>query len=271
MRVRPAAVAGVFYPDNARMLRAAVQEYVAAAKPEGAAPKALIAPHAGYQYSGPVAGTAYALLGRLRGTVHRVVLIGPSHRVGFTGLALPSASAFSTPLGEVPLDGQACEQIGALAQVIVLDRAHAAEHSLEVHLPFLQETIGEFSLVPLVTGDATASEVGQVIERLWGGPETLIVISSDLSHYHDYVTARRLDAATCAAIEALREDGVGDDDACGCVAIRGLLWAARRRGLQPRTLDLRNSGDTAGSREQVVGYGAWAFIERPGRGTTLSS
>ena len=259
MDVRSPAVAGVFYPDNERRLRAAVLEYVAQAKPEGPDPKALIAPHAGYQYSGPVAGSAYAVIAARRDVITRVVLIGPSHRVGFDGLALPDASAFTTPLGDVTLDTAAIDRIRTLPQVIVSSHAHRQEHSLEVHLPFLQETLGPFSLVPLLTGDAAPSEVGGVIDALWGGDETLIVISSDLSHYHDYATASRLDAATSAAIEALADEDIADDHACGAVAIRGLLWVARRRGLRARTLDLRNSGDTAGPKDRVVGYGAYAF------------
>ena len=261
MSVRPAAVAGSFYPDNASELRRAVQEHVAAARVENVTPKALIAPHAGYKYSGPVAGTAYKAIEPLRGTITGVVLIGPSHRIGFDGLAVSSASSFATPLGNVPIDKAGIDRARVFPQVIVLDRAHAQEHSLEVHLPFLQEVVGQFSLVPIVTGDAAASEVGQVIEELWGGSETLIVISSDLSHYHDYHSAARMDAATSRAIEALRGEDIADDHACGCVAIRGLLWAARRRGLQGRTLDLRSSGDTAGTPDRVVGYGAYAFTE----------
>ena len=261
MSVRPAAVAGLFYPDNARQLRAAVIEYVASARPSGPVPKALIAPHAGYQYSGPVAGSAYALLAPRRDEIERVVLIGPSHRIGFAGLALPDASAFATPLGDVTLDGAAIDRIRTLPHVIVSNHAHRQEHSLEVHLPFLQEVLGPFSLVPLLTGDAAPSEVGGVIDALWGGRETLIVVSSDLSHYHDYNTALRMDAATSSAIEALRDDDIADDHACGAVAIRGLLWAARRRGLRARTVDLRNSGDTAGPKDRVVGYGTYAFAE----------
>ncbi|MEX2270557.1 MAG: AmmeMemoRadiSam system protein B [Vicinamibacterales bacterium] len=261
MNVRPAAVAGYFYPDNARELRAAVLEHVVRAKPDGPVPKALIAPHAGYQYSGPVAGSAYALIAPRRDVIERVVLIGPSHRVGFAGLALPDASAFATPLGDVALDRAAIDRIRPLPQVIVSNHAHRQEHSIEVHLPFLQETLGPFSLVPLLTGEAAPSEVGAVIDALWGGQDTLIVVSSDLSHYHDYATASRMDAATSAAIEALRDEDIADDHACGAVAIRGLLWAARRRGLAARTLDLRNSGDTAGSKDRVVGYGAYAFDE----------
>jgi hypothetical protein len=221
-------------------------------------------PHAGYVYSGPVAASAYALLAPLRGRVRRVVLLGPAHRVWLRGLAAPVADAFATPLGVVPIDANALALLADLPQVLRSEQAHAQEHSLEVQLPFLQAALGEFELVPLVVGDASAEEVAQVLERLWFGNETLLVISSDLSHYLDYESARRMDASTCAAIEQLRGEALHEESACGRVPVRGLLLAARRRGLAPRTLDLRNSGDTAGDRRRVVGYGAWAFTPRAG-------
>jgi len=259
MSVRPPAVAGLFYPNDARELRAVVNGCLAGHAPSGPTPKAIIVPHAGYEYSGPVAGSAYALVSAARGTITRVVLLGPSHRVGFAGLALPAHSRFTTPLGDVPIDREAVARIGRLPQVTVLDQAHAREHSLEVHLPFLQVTLGDFTLVPLVVGEASPAEVGEVLEQIWGGPETLVVVSSDLSHYHDYFTAQRMDRATAAAIEGLRDEDIGEDDACGRVPVRGVLWLARRLGLHARTVDLRNSGDTAGPRGDVVGYGAFAI------------
>jgi MEMO1 family protein len=259
MSVRPPAVAGLFYPDDARELRAVVSECLAGRAVSSANPKALIAPHAGYEYSGAVAGSAYASIKVARGTITRVVLLGPSHRVAFPGLALPSASRYSTPLGEIAVDQEAVARISALPQVTVLDEAHSREHSIEVHLPFLQVVLGEFALVPLVVGAASAADVGEVLELLWGGPETLIVASSDLSHYHDYATAQRMDAATSAAIEALRAEDIGDEDACGCIPVSGLLRVARRLGLHARTVDLRNSGDAAGPRDHVVGYGAFVI------------
>lgn len=259
-RVRRPAVAGLFYPDDPAELEAAIRAYLAeAADPDAPLPKAVIAPHAGYVYSGPVAASAYAPLSAGRGRIRRVVLLGPSHRVPFRGLAASSAAWFETPLGRVPVDRAAITAILDLPQVQVLDAAHAQEHSLEVHLPFLQAVLGEFSLVPLVVGDATPAEVGEVLERLWGGPETVIVISSDLSHYLDYETARRIDAATARAIEALEPEAIGYEQACGRNPVNGLLWVARRKGLHARTVDLRSSGDTAGPRDQVVGYGAWLF------------
>lgn len=257
--VRHPAVAGLFYPDDPRELRGQVADFLAAVPAGGVVPKAIIAPHAGYVYSGPIAASAYARLQPARGRVTRVVLLGPAHRVGFRGLALSGADYFQTPLGRVMVDKEAIEKISRLPQVHVMDLAHAQEHSLEVHLPFLQEVLGEFSLVPLVVGDAEAGEVAEVIEALWGGPETLIVVSSDLSHYHDYKTAQRLDRATSQAIEQLRPEDIQYDSACGRNPVNGLLRAARQHGLKASTIDLRNSGDTAGSHDRVVGYGAYVF------------
>jgi len=258
--VRPPAVAGAFYPESPLGLAKAVQTYLDAAKaPEGSTPKALIAPHAGYVYSGPVAAVAYARIAKAREGIERVVLLGPAHRVPVRGLAAPDACAFATPLGDVPIDETAIEAVVTLPFVDVHHKAHEFEHSLEVHLPFLQTVLDAFSLVPLVVGDATPGEVAEVLELLWGGPETLIVVSSDLSHYHDYTTARKMDSATARAIEKLRPNDIRYDDACGRAPIQGLLVAARRRGLHAQTLDVRNSGDTASSRDSVVGYGAWAF------------
>jgi len=261
--IRPPAVAGTFYPADAGRLRATVEEYVGAAPGSagGRAPKALIAPHAGYVYSGPVAGRAFAALGPGAAQIRRIVVIGPAHFVPLRGLARPTAAAFRTPLGEVPLDGAALAGLRDLPQVAARDAPHAPEHGIEVELPFLQSLIGDFALVPLVVGEATPEQVADVLERLWGGPETLLVISSDLSHYEAYARAGEHDAATALAIEHLDGAALGAADACGWLAIAGLLRAARRRGLAARRLDLRNSGDTAGSRDAVVGYGAWAFDE----------
>ena len=258
--IREPAVAGMFYPDNPgqlhQMITGFLQQVPEVQKPP---PKAINAPHAGYIYSGPVAATAYARLRSARHTITRVVLLGPSHRVGFIGLATSSADTFRTPLGDIPVDTESVKQINALPQVHVLDQAHMLEHSLEVHLPFLQESLEQFTLVPLVVGDANADEVAEVLERLWGGDETLIVISSDLSHYHDYATAQRMDKATSEAIEALRPQDIGYESACGRNPVSGLLLLAKRKQLHAETIDLRNSGDTAGPRDQVVGYGAYLF------------
>ncbi len=257
--VRNPAVAGQFYPNDPRELRAMVRDYLNAAPAAGAVPKAIIAPHAGYVYSGPVAASVYARLKPAHGVITHVVLLGPAHRVGFRGLALSSADYFLTPLGRIAVDQEAVKKISGLPQVGVMDAAHAQEHSLEVHLPFLQEVLDEFSLAPIVVGDAAPAEVGEALDLLWGGPETLIVISSDLSHFHEYATAQKLDNATSRAIEQLRLEDIDYDHACGCNPVNGLLYVARRMGLKAKTIDLRNSGDTAGSRDCVVGYGAYTF------------
>lgn len=257
--VHKPAVAGLFYPAEPEALRTQIASFLANARAAATVPKAIIAPHAGYVYSGAIAASAYARLKPARGTIRRVVLLGPSHRVAFHGLAAPSADAIETPLGQIPVDRAALQQLADLPQLVISDPAHAREHSLEVHLPFLQEVLGEFSLVPLAVGDATPAEVAEVLERLWGGPETLIVVSSDLSHYHDYDTARKLDRVTSNAIEQLRYQDLDFDSACGRVPVSGLLYLAQRHGLTAETVDLRNSGDTAGPRDQVVGYGAYVF------------
>lgn len=258
--VRPPAVAGIFYPQDPTALRRMVDELLAGAAPgNGRAPKATIAPHAGYRYSGAVAAAAYAQLAAAGAQLQRVILLGPAHRVPLRGLAASGAAAFATPLGEVPLAEKAQATAVALPQVRVWDEAHAAEHSLEVQLPFLQRLFSGIEIVPLVVGQATVSEVAEVLEIVWGGPETAVVVSSDLSHFHDYTTAQRLDQATAAAIEDLDEEALGPDSACGCAAIRGLLQVARAHQLTAQTVMLRNSGDSAGERQRVVGYGAFVF------------
>jgi hypothetical protein len=262
--IRPAAVAGTFYPGEPSALAAEVAAYIGegARRPADARPpKAIIAPHAGYMYSGVIAGSVYSRLGALRGQVRRVVLAGPGHRVYVRGAAIPSVRSFASPLGEVALDAAALAALGELDFVEVNDRAHALEHSLEVHLPFLQATVGTFTLVPIVVGGAAPHQVAQMLERVWGGPETLIVVSSDLSHYHGYAEARALDGETAEAILHLDATLV-PEEACGAAPINGLLEVARRRGLAAEQVDLRNSGDTAGDRDRVVGYGAFTFTAR---------
>lgn len=259
-QVRPAAVAGLFYPLDAAALQAAVQQFLDAVPAASAPPpKALVVPHAGYPYSGPVAASAYALLRGVAGQIDTVVLLGPAHRVWVEGLALPGARAFRTPLGEVAVDRAAARRLQTLPQVSVDPEAHRLEHSLEVQLPFLQSVLGRFELLPLLVGQADADAVAEVLDRLWGGEETLIVISTDLSHYHDPVTARAMDTRTAHALEQGRLECIDAQHACGCRALAGLMRAAARHGLHVRTLDLRNSGDTAGPRDQVVGYGAFAL------------
>ncbi|HEX4986008.1 MAG TPA: AmmeMemoRadiSam system protein B [Burkholderiales bacterium] len=261
--VRPPAVAGAFYPATAAELRAAVGTLLTGAgAAEAPAPKALIAPHAGYIYSGPIAAAAYAQVAAHRDAYRRVVLLGPAHRVRLRGLALPSAREFATPLGRIPIDAQAVASLRALPQVCVSDEAHALEHSLEVHLPFLQQALGDFTLVPLAVGSATPEEVAGVLDLLWGGDETLVVVSSDLSHYLDYARARQMDGRTAELILGMAPQ-INHEQACGATPVNGLLQAATRRGLRPRMLDLRNSGDTAGDRSRVVGYASFAFYAPP--------
>jgi MEMO1 family protein len=261
--VRRAAVAGRFYPADPVELRRTIEGLLAGVPPaSGPTPKAIIAPHAGYLYSGPIAASAYAQFKPGRETIKRVVLLGPSHYVAVAGLAAPSVECFATPLGLVPIDTEAVRKLGSLPQVIVLDEAHAVEHSLEAQLPFLQVVLGDFKAVPLAVGETSMEEIEEVLETLWGGPETRFVISSDLSHYLDFEAARELDRATADAIEALKPEEIGDDQACGRVPIRGFLRVARRHGLRARAVDLRSSGDTAGPRDRVVGYGAFVFAER---------
>ncbi len=261
--IRPAAVAGMFYPGNARELAWEVDTMLGHSAGAGLAPgfpKALIVPHAGYVYSGGVAAEAYDRLRPARGIVRRVVLLGPCHRVAVRGLALPDATAFATPLGEVPLDREAMASLAGLPHVVVSSAVHAEEHALEVQLPFLQRVLGTFSLVPLAVGAATPAQVAEVIEALWGGEETLIVISTDLSHYHPYDEACAIDRGTAQAILDCSTD-IDHEQACGATPVAGLLLAARRHKLNAELLDLRNSGDTAGGKGRVVGYASFAFWE----------
>jgi AmmeMemoRadiSam system protein B/AmmeMemoRadiSam system protein A len=226
-----------------------------------ALPKAIIGPHAGYVYSGPVAARAYTRLAAARGRISRVVLIGPSHYLAFRGLAVDASDAWETPCGTVTLDTEAIAGLRRLPMVGQLDAAHQREHALEVHVPFLQHVLGDFRLVPIVAGDASPDTVAALFDAVWGGPETLIVVSTDLSHYLDYAACQSLDTRTAQAIERFDDTVIGSTEACGQVPTRGLLRVARRRGMAIERLDLRNSGDTAGPRDRVVGYGAWALYE----------
>jgi len=251
-KVRDPAVAGMFYPADPTELRRTVEDFLAAVPArDGTSPKAIIVPHAGYVYSGPIAASAYACI--RPADIFRVVLLGPAHRVWLEGVGASSASAWRTPLGDVPVE--------APPGFTVVDAAHTEEHSLEVQLPFLQAILGDFTLIPLVVGNAGTEEISDILDTLWGGDETLIVISSDLSHYEDYETASRMDSATSQAIVDLDFHGLDAENACGRIPICGLLHLAKQKGMRAKLIDLRNSGDTAGTRDQVVGYGAYAFYE----------
>jgi AmmeMemoRadiSam system protein B len=261
--IRPAAVAGQFYPDDPAALAAQVAACLGPALPgerPAPVPKAIIAPHAGYVYSGPVAGSAYARLAPLAGHIRRVVLAGPAHRAYVRGAAIPSASAFETPLGRVALDGDALAALRRLPFVETSDEAHAAEHSLEVQLPFLQAVLGEFRLVPVVIGGATPAQVAQLLDTVWGGAETLVVASTDLSHFLPYPEAARQDRLTAEAI-VRREGPLEGEQACGAAVLNGLMALSGRKDLRIELVDLRNSGDTAGGRDRVVGYGAFLVFE----------
>jgi len=262
--IRYPAVAGTFYPAQRDVLERQLTSFLSEAAndaPAAALPKAIIGPHAGYVYSGPVAARAYARLASARGKISRVVLVGPSHYVTFRGLAVDTAEAWAMPSGTVALDRDAIARVRSLPMVCELDAAYQREHALEVHVPFLQQVLGDFRLVPIVAGEAPPEAVAAVFDTLWGGAETLIVISTDLSHYLDYATCRRVDQATAEAIERFDLDVLGPSQACGAIPARGLLLEARRRRMTIERLDLRNSGDTAGPRDRVVGYGAWALYE----------
>ncbi|HET7298718.1 MAG TPA: AmmeMemoRadiSam system protein B [Burkholderiales bacterium] len=261
--VRPAAVAGMFYPRDARSLAAEVDDLLGGVNefaPRLGYPKALVVPHAGYIYSGGVAARAYDELVPARGLVKRVVLLGPTHRVAVRGLAMPSAGGFATPLGTVRVDNAALDSVRDLPQVVVSDAAHAMEHSLEVQLPFLQKMLGDFALAPFAVGMASFAEVAEVIERLWGGPETLIVISTDMSHYHSYEQARAIDGFTIKRIAAFATD-IHHEEACGATPLNGLLFFSRQRNLSLKLLAACNSGDTAGGKDRVVGYSAFGLYE----------
>jgi len=261
--VRPAAVAGAFYPGSGPQLSREIGELLDGVdnfEPSLGFPKALIVPHAGYVYSGPVAARAYDELAAARGIVKRVVLIGPSHFVPGRGLALPECEAFETPLGRIALDAAGIAALAGLRQVVRSAAAHSQEHSLEVQLPFLQRMLGDFSLIPIAAGSALTEEVAQVLERLWGGPETLIVISTDLSHYHGYEEAKRIDGATLDRIAAFASD-LNYEEACGATGLNGLLAVARKKGLSIKLLAACNSGDTAGSKARVVGYSSFALYD----------
>jgi AmmeMemoRadiSam system protein B/AmmeMemoRadiSam system protein A len=268
--VRPAAVAGSFYPGQPPALQADVDRFLEQAATDAACPKAIVVPHAGFIYSGSTAATAYARVRNGRDRISRVVLLGPSHRVGFTGIATTTAEFYTTPLGQVPLDKQGLNAIRGLPQVGELDEAHAQEHSLEVHLPFLQRCLEGFTLLPLVVGQTEPQHVARVLNAVWGGPETLVVISSDLSHYLPYEDARARDAATSRKILA-RESDLTGEQACGCRPLNGLLQVLRERNLEISALQVCNSGDTAGDRSRVVGYGAYVVDEEPNASTLDSS
>lgn len=261
--IRPAAVAGMFYPSDPRVLHSQVGEFLAKAVPLEIIPppKALVLPHAGYVYSGAVAASGYVCLRDMRSVIRRVILLGPNHRAPLAGMALPASLAFETPLGSVEVDRAHWLALQSQPEVVVNDAPHDREHCLEVHLPFLQSVLDHFTITPVVVGQASSHAVAGLLEAVWGGPETLVVVSSDLSHYHPYRQAQACDQATVDQVLSL-QGGLVPDQACGAAALNGLVLAARRHHLEPHLLDLRNSGDTAGDRARVVGYASIGFCER---------
>jgi hypothetical protein len=262
-RIRKPTVANLFYPGDAEALQGQIKAFLQLAMDSvddnEPRPKAIIAPHAGYIYSGPIAASAYARIVPLHDKIHRVVLLGPSHRVPLLGVAASSADFFSTPFGDIPLDRSTIDALEQAELVTTLDAAHDMEHSLEVHLPFLQTVLDNFSLVPLVVGSTTADQISRLIEFVWNEEDTLIVVSSDLSHYENYRAAQQHDQKTNQAIERLDFQHIGPHDACGCSPLNGLLHFAQQHHLHVKTVDYRNSGDTAGTKDQVVGYGAYVL------------
>jgi AmmeMemoRadiSam system protein B len=259
---RQPAVAGAFYPGDKQELAHDIKAFLGRAIPDVAngPPKAIIVPHAGYIYSGQIAATAYAGLAAIRKAISRVVLLGPVHRVPVRGLAVSDAEAFATPLGEIELDQVAIASLAGMRQVVVSSAAHLQEHSLEVQLPFLQTVLENFKLVPLAVGDATSEEVAEVLDKLWGGSETLIVVSSDLSHYLPYGIAQSVDKVTAQNILGMKGN-LTHQQACGGTPVNGLILAAKRHHLHPKLLGMCNSGDTAGDKQRVVGYASFAFTE----------
>ena len=265
MTIRSPAVAGTFYPAAPDALDRVVRAALGAARVDQVAAKAIVAPHAGYVYSGPIAGSSFQSVAHLGNQITRVVLIGPTHRMYFSGIAVPAAAGLATPLGTVAVDAAGVDLALGDPEVHLLDAAFDNEHALEVELPFIRVLFRRAAVVPLIVGDASAEAVERVLALLWGGPETLIVVSSDLSHYHNYEAARALDLGTSQAIEVIAPARVDATGACGHRALAGLLRRAEQLDLRATTRDLRNSGDTRGPRDRVVGYGAYTFEYARGR------
>jgi AmmeMemoRadiSam system protein B len=260
---RSAAVSGLFYPDEPQILRDTIDTLLSqsAIKEQSTQVKAIIAPHAGYQYSGLTAARVYKQLQTLRDRIQRVVLLGPSHRVAFEGMALTEADFFETPLGQIKVNKDDYPQLLAMENMFVFEQAHVAEHCIEVQLPFLQRILNNFTIIPIVVGIADPHSVSNIIESLWGGDETLFVISSDLSHYQSYESAQQTDNETSRAILDLDFNAIQPNNACGCMAVNGLLNFAHRHPLTVKLIDQCNSGDTAGDKDKVVGYGSYLFEE----------
>lgn len=252
-------VAGYFYPNDPNTLSKQIDDFLLNTEIEknNIIPKAIIVPHAGYIYSGQTAAFSYNCLEKIKNKIKKVVIIGPAHRVGFNGIAGTLATEFVTPLGVVKVDESSMENVLTMPSVMILEEAFQGEHCLEVQLPFLQKILNNFTIVPLIVGNVSYITLSEVIERLWGFDDTLFVISSDLSHYHDYKTAQNMDSTTANAIVNLEPDNITYDNACGRIGIQAMLDIAKSKNMTVKQLDLRNSGDTAGDKNRVVGYGAF--------------
>ena len=268
--VRPPAVASLFYPGEAAELKQNLREMLEKASeaedpnedlPAGQHLRALIVPHAGYVYSGTTAALAYHLLRKNRDDFHRILLLGPAHRVWLEGIAFPGTDAFETPLGRIPLAKQQIRELLRFPEVQLRDDAHQDEHCLEVQLPFLQEILNEFELIPAVVGEISPDSLSGLLENLLEDPQNLLLLSTDLSHFHSYSEAQAIDQKTAEAIESFEDEKILPEQACGAHPLRGLLRHARIQGWKIQRLGLCNSGDTAGSKDRVVGYGAWALSE----------
>lgn len=259
-KIKKPAVAGAFYPDEPDILNNMVEHLFDAITWAGSSPKAIIAPHAGYIYSGIAAACAYQCL-EMMPYIKNIILVGPSHYIAFNGVAYSDYDTFITPLGELFVNTNLIQQIAKLPATQHFNDAFSREHCLEVQFPFLQKKLNEFTIVPLLVSGANKQTVASVLEALWGDKETLVIISSDLSHYHDYLTAQQLDSETSQAIVNLDADNIKEDSACGRIAIRGLLHLAKQKKMQAKKILQINSGDTAGDKQRVVGYGAYHFFE----------
>ncbi len=261
MNVRQPAVAGMFYPQDRLILEQTIKQFIAQAEQYNPPPKALIVPHAGYIYSGYTAAQAYASLQSKSATIKKIVLLGPAHTMYFKGIAYDPATYVATPLGDIEQDTGLLAKISSLPYVYSLPQAHQKEHCLEVQWPFCQVLFNQFTLLSLVVGETEPEQVAELLELVWGGDETLIIISSDLSHYLAYNEAQKEDTQTCLAISTLNFESLIHHNACGFYPLRGFLHYARQHQLCGRLVDLRNSGDTAGSKERVVGYSSYHFYQ----------
>ena len=258
-KIKQADVAGMFYPGEEASLRQMVDGFIQKALSFDLRPRAIIAPHAGYIYSGSIAGTAYKTIAAVRDQIENVIIMSPAHRFYLRGIALHMADAFATPLGNIPVNIGIVKKIKQFSSVQWEERSFIQEHGLETHLPFIQRAFKPgIKIVPMIVGECQESEVAEILESVWEDPRNFVIISSDLSHFHSYADAKKLDRNTVDLIQNLDSQSLDTEFACGHYPICGLLNLARNRKLKIKALDIRSSGDTAGSKESVVGYGSFA-------------